>query len=95
MQKAVMVKAAGLRRPGAAALDLAYVAAGRCDGFWELGLKPWDTAAGTLLITEAGGRVGTLSGEDYKQGGHIVGGTPKVFAALVAEISPLIPASLK
>jgi myo-inositol-1(or 4)-monophosphatase len=95
MQKAVMVKAAGLRRPGAAALDLAYVAAGRCDGFWELGLKPWDTAAGTLLITEAGGRVGTLSGEDYKQGGHIIGGTPKVFAALVAEISPLVPASLK
>jgi myo-inositol-1(or 4)-monophosphatase len=95
MQKAVMIKAAGLRRPGAAALDLAYVAAGRCDGFWEMGLKPWDTAAGTLLITEAGGRVGTLSGEDYKQGGHIVGGTPKVFAALVAEISPLIPASLK
>jgi myo-inositol-1(or 4)-monophosphatase len=95
MQKAVMVKAAGLRRPGAAALDLAYVAAGRCDGFWELGLKPWDTAAGTLLITEAGGRVGTLSGDDYKQGGHIIGGTPKVFAALVAEISPLVPASLK
>ena len=95
MQKAVMIKAAGLRRPGAAALDLAYVAAGRCDGFWEMGLKPWDTAAGTLLITEAGGRVGTLSGEDYKQGGHIIGGTPKVFAALVAEISPLVPASLK
>jgi myo-inositol-1(or 4)-monophosphatase len=95
MQKAVMIKAAGLRRPGAAALDLAYVAAGRCDGFWEMGLKPWDTAAGTLLITEAGGRVGTLTGEDYKQGGHIVGGTPKVFAALVAELAPHIPASLK
>ena len=84
MLKAVMTQAAGLRRPGAAALDLAYVAAGRVDGFWEMGLKPWDTAAGTLLITEAGGRVGTLTGEDYKQGGHIVGGTPKVFAALVA-----------
>ncbi len=95
MQKAVMLKAAGLRRPGAASLDLAYVAAGRCDGFWELGLAPWDTAAGTLLITEAGGRVGTLAGEDYKQGGHIVGGTPKVFAALVAELAPHIPASLK
>jgi myo-inositol-1(or 4)-monophosphatase len=95
MLKAVMLKAAGLRRPGAAALDLAYVAAGRCDGFWELGLKPWDTAAGTLLITEAGGRIGTLTGEDYKQGGHIIGGTPKVFAALVAELSPLVPDSLK
>jgi len=95
MLKAVMLKSAGVRRPGAAALDLAYVAAGRCDGFWELGLKPWDTAAGTLLITEAGGRVGTLAGEDYKLGPHIVGGTPKVFPALVAELAPHVPASLK
>lgn len=55
----------GVRRLGAAALDLAYVAAGRFDGFWELGLKPWDTAAGTLLIREAGGLVTTLSGEFY------------------------------
>jgi myo-inositol-1(or 4)-monophosphatase len=62
------------------------VAAGRVDGFWEMGLKPWDTAASALLITEAGGRVGTLTGEDYKQGGHIVGGTP-VFA-LVAALAP-------
>jgi myo-inositol-1(or 4)-monophosphatase len=95
MLKAVMTKAAGVRRPGAAALDLAYVAAGRVDGFWELGLKPWDTAAGSLLITEAGGRIGTLTGDDYQQGGHIVGGTPKVFAALVQAISPHIPAGLK
>ena len=77
-----------MRRPGSAALDLAYVAAGRVDGFWEIGLKPWDTAAGTLLITEAGGRVGTLIGEEYKQGGHIVAGTPKVYAALVAALAP-------
>jgi myo-inositol-1(or 4)-monophosphatase len=95
MLKAVMTKAAGLRRPGAAALDLAYVAAGRVDGFWEMGLKAWDTAAGSLLITEAGGRIGTLTGDEYKQGGHIIGGTPKVFAALVQEIAPLVPASLK
>jgi myo-inositol-1(or 4)-monophosphatase len=95
MLKAVMTKAAGLRRPGAAALDLAYVAAGRVDGFWEMGLKPWDTAAGTLLITEAGGRVGTLTGEEYKQGGHIVGGTPKVFAALVAALAPHVTDALK
>jgi myo-inositol-1(or 4)-monophosphatase len=95
MLKVVMTQAAGLRRPGAAALDLAYVAAGRVDGFWELGLKPWDTAAGTLLITEAGGRVGTLAGEDYKQGGHIIAGTPKVYAALVAALTPHIPGSLK
>jgi myo-inositol-1(or 4)-monophosphatase len=95
MLREVMTKAAGLRRPGAAALDLAYLAAGRVDGFWELGLKPWDTAAGSLLITEAGGRIGTLTGEEYKQGGHIVGGTPKVYAALVQALAPHIPASLK
>ncbi len=95
MLKTVMLKAAGLRRPGAAALDLAYVAAGRVDGFWEIGLKPWDTAAGTLLITEAGGRIGTLTGEDYTQGGHVIAGTPKVFAALGAELGPLAPASLR
>jgi fructose-1,6-bisphosphatase/inositol monophosphatase family enzyme len=52
-----------MRRPGAAALDLAWVACGRMDGFWELGLSPWDMAAGSLLITEAGGLVGDLSGE--------------------------------
>jgi myo-inositol-1(or 4)-monophosphatase len=95
MLKAVMVKAAGLRRPGAAALDLAYVAAGRCDGFWELGLKAWDTAAGSLLITEAGGRIGTLTGDDYKLGPHIIGGTPKVYAALVAELAPHVTPALK
>jgi myo-inositol-1(or 4)-monophosphatase len=95
MLKTVMTRAAGLRRPGAAALDLAYVAAGRVDGFWEMGLKPWDTAAGTLLITEAGGRVGTLTGDDYKQGGHIVGGTPKVFSALVAALAPHVTDELK
>ena len=61
MMKAVMQRAAGVRRPGSAALDLAYVAAGRVDGFWEIGLKAWDTAAGTLLIREAGGLIGTLT----------------------------------
>jgi myo-inositol-1(or 4)-monophosphatase len=95
MLKAVMLKAAGLRRPGAAALDLAYVAAGRVDGFWEIGLKPWDTAAGTLLITEAGGRIGTIFGEEYKQGGHVIAGTAKVYAALVAELAPHAPAGLR
>jgi len=95
MLKTVMTKAAGLRRPGAAAIDLAYVAAGRVDGFWEMGLKPWDTAAGTLLITEAGGHVGTLTGDDYKQGGHIIGGTPKVFTALVAAIRPHVTDAIR
>ena len=95
MLKAVMVKATGVRRPGAAALDLAYVAAGRCDGFWELGLKPWETAAGSLLINEAGGRIGTLTGDDYKLGPHVVGGTPKVYAALLAELAPHVSDALK
>ena len=62
---------------------------------WEIGLSPWDTAAGTLLITEAGGRVGTLTGEPYAQGGHIVAGTPKVYDALLACIGPHVPASLR
>jgi len=95
MLKTVMTQSAGLRRPGAAALDLAYVAAGRVDGFWEMGLKPWDTAAGTLLITEAGGRVGTLTGDDYKLGAHIVGGSPRVYAALVAALAPHVTDALK
>jgi myo-inositol-1(or 4)-monophosphatase len=81
----VMVKAPGVRRAGAASLDLAYVAAGRLDGFWEMGLKPWDMAAGVLLIQEAGGLVSDFEGgENYLQSGHLVAGTPKVFAPLLA-----------
>ncbi|HET7546932.1 MAG TPA: inositol monophosphatase family protein, partial [Usitatibacter sp.] len=64
MLRHMMVGCAGVRRPGAAALDLAWVAAGRTDGFWELGLSPWDMAAGALLVREAGGLVGDLAGED-------------------------------
>src|SRR5207237_9194509 len=70
MLRAVMENTAGVRRPGSAALDMAYVAAGRTDGFWEIGLSPWDTAAGTLLIQEAGGRIGTLGGAEYRQEGQ-------------------------
>ena len=77
MLKSVMQQTAGVRRPGAAALDLAYVAAGRADAFWEIGLSPWDTAAGTLLIQEAGGRIGTLAGGEFRQGGNVLAGTPK------------------
>jgi myo-inositol-1(or 4)-monophosphatase len=95
MMRVIMRVAAGIRRPGAAALDLAYVAAGRCDGFWELGLQPWDTAAGTLLITEAGGHVGTFSGGPYAGGGSIVAGNPKVYAELLTAIAPHVPADLK
>ncbi len=95
MLRAVTAQAAGVRRPGSAALDLAYVAAGRVDGFWEIGLSPWDTAAGTLIIQEAGGMIGTLSGGEYQQGGHIIAGTPKVYAALVELLAPHVPAELR
>jgi myo-inositol-1(or 4)-monophosphatase len=95
MFKAVASHTAGARRPGAASLDLAYVAAGRLDGFWEIGLSPWDTAAGTLLIEEAGGRVGTLTGAAYTQGGNILCGSPKVYEGLLALLDPLIPAELR
>jgi len=95
MLKVVMQKTAGIRRPGAASLDLAYVAAGRIDGFWEIGLNAWDTAAGTLMITEAGGRIGTLTGGEYRQGGNVIAGTPKVYEALVAALGPLAPEPLR
>lgn len=92
----VMQKTHGVRRPGAASLDLAYVAAGRLDAFWEIGLSPWDMAAGSLLITEAGGLAGDLTGEPgYLQSGNIIAGTPKVFAQLLQLIGPHLPASLK
>lgn len=87
-------KTAGIRRPGAAALDLAYVASGRLDGFWEMGLQPWDMAAGVLLIQEAGGLVSDLAGESaFMQTGNVVAGAPKVFAQLLSVIQPHRPAS--
>jgi myo-inositol-1(or 4)-monophosphatase len=94
MLKKVIESTSGVRRPGAAALDLAYVAAGRLDGFWETGLAPWDLAAGSLMIREAGGIVSGLDGrEDFLNTGHILCGTPKVYAALAklcsAEIAAL------
>ncbi|HET7756361.1 MAG TPA: inositol monophosphatase family protein [Steroidobacteraceae bacterium] len=95
MLREVTGRVAGVRRPGAAALDLAYVAAGRVDAFWEIGLSAWDTAAGTLLIQEAGGRIGTLTGAEYRQGGHIVAGTPKVYAPLLELIAPHVPPDLR
>jgi len=88
MFRKVTPNCAGIRRPGAAALDLAYVAAGRFDGFWEMGLSPWDVAAGSLLIQEAGGLVGDFSGEGgYLESGEVVAGSPKVFAQLLALIA--------
>lgn len=89
MTKVMMTHSAGLRRPGAAALDLAYVAAGFCDGFWEVGLNAWDVAAGSLLILEAGGLIGDLAGDDnYLHGGQIIAANPKIFAQIVAALAP-------
>ena len=80
----VMQKTAGLRRPGSAALDLAYVAAGFTEGFFETGLSPWDVAAGSLLVTEAGGLVGNFTGEsDFLEQREILAGTPRIYGQLV------------
>lgn len=82
-------RVAELRRAGSAALDLAYVAAGRLDGFWELGLNAWDMAAGALLVQEAGGLVGDFGGgNDYLKTGNVVTGNPKIFKALLQAIQP-------
>ena len=79
--RAVMEKSSGVRRAGAAALDLAYVACGRLDAFWELGLSPWDLAGGALLIQEAGGLVGDLKGDQgFMESGDICASAPKLFA---------------
>ena len=92
MMKTMIERTAGLRRPGAAALDLAYVAAGFYDGFWEVGLNPWDVAAGSLLIQEAGGLIGDLSGEgDFLHGGQVIAATPKIFAQMVTALAPFRP----
>jgi myo-inositol-1(or 4)-monophosphatase len=80
---------AGLRRPGAASLDLCYVAAGWYDGFFETGLSPWDIAAASLIITEAGGLIGNFSGEaDFLYQREVVAGTPKVYGQLVNILAP-------
>ena len=91
----VVRNTSGVRRPGAAALDLCYVAAGRLDGFWETGLAPWDLAAGSLIIREAGGIISGLDGsENFLDTGHVLCGTPKIYAGLAkmcsAEISQLV-----
>ena len=85
--KELTQRTSGIRRAGSAALDLAYVACGRLDGFWEFGLMPWDLAAGCLLISEAGGLVSDLSGgENYMETNNLVAGTPKVFSQLLQVI---------
>ncbi len=89
MFRAMVVPTAGIRRAGSAALDLAYVASGRLDGFWELDLKPWDMAAGILLIQEAGGLVSDITGgHEIFETGHIIAGNPKVFKAMIQALHP-------
>jgi myo-inositol-1(or 4)-monophosphatase len=96
MLRDLMTRTAGVRRAGSAALDLANVAAGRLDGFWEIGLAPWDMAAGCLMITEAGGLVGDLEGnEGYLQSGNLTAGSPKIFAQLLQALQPHLTTALR
>ena len=96
MFKALIADSAGIRRPGSAALDLAYVAAGRFDGFWEIGLNPWDIAAGVLLVREAGGLVSDfVGGHDFMKSGNIVAAAPKLFPVMLREIRPHLPEELR
>ena len=89
MMEVLMPACAGLRRPGAAALDLCYVAAGYTDGFFETGLSPWDIAAGSLMITEAGGLIGNFTGEsDYLYQREVLAGSPKIYGQLVPLLAP-------
>ena len=87
----LMDKCAGMRRTGSAALDLAYIATGRIDGFWQFGLRPWDIAAGALLVREAGGLISDMQGgDDFLKDGNVVAGTPKVFKSLLQTIAPTL-----
>jgi len=80
----IFSEAGDIRRTGSAALDLAYVAAGRFDGFWEMTLKPWDMAAGSLLILEAGGFISDFKGEkNFLENGNVIAGNPKIYEALL------------
>jgi len=89
MFEEISQQCAGLRRPGAASLDLCYVAAGYYDGFFETGLSPWDIAAASLIITEAGGLIGNFSGEaDFLYQREVVAGNPKVYGQLVSILTP-------
>jgi myo-inositol-1(or 4)-monophosphatase len=89
-------KTSGIRRPGSAALDLAYVAAGWYDGFWEIGLSAWDIAAGGLLVQEAGGIVADFEGnESWLQTGNILAANPKIFAQMLQTLTPHLTNALK
>jgi myo-inositol-1(or 4)-monophosphatase len=89
MMEVIMPACAGLRRPGAAALDLCYMAAGYTDGFFETGLSPWDIAAGALMVTEAGGLIGNFTGEaDYLYQREVLAASPKIYGQMVPLLSP-------
>lgn len=89
--EAVAKQTAGIRRAGAASLDLAYVAAGRMDAFWEIGLSQWDIAAGVLLIRESGGLISDFAGgNDFLDSGNIVAGNPKCFKGLLQTVQPFL-----
>ncbi len=88
---AVSAQTAGIRRAGAASLDLAYVAAGRLDAFWEIGLSQWDIAAGVLLVRECGGLVADFNGgNNYMKSGNIVAGNPKCFKGVLQTVQPYL-----
>jgi len=94
--RALLPKTSGIRRAGSAALDLAHVASGRLDGFWEIGLKPWDIAAGCLLIQEAGGMVSDFKGgQDYMASGNIIAGNPKIFDGVYQSVTEQLPPELR
>ena len=96
MLRDMIKKTTGIRRPGSAALDLAYVAAGMVDGFFEINLSSWDIAAGALIVQEAGGIVGDFEGnESWLKTGNIVAGNPKVFAQMLQVLAPHLTDSLK
>jgi myo-inositol-1(or 4)-monophosphatase len=95
MLKDLAQDTAGIRRPGSAALDFAYVACGRTDGFWELGLKEWDFAAGALLVREAGGMVTDIAGgERFLETGNVIAGGLKVHNAMLRRIRPHLDSKL-
>jgi myo-inositol-1(or 4)-monophosphatase len=92
----LLPKTSGVRRAGSAALDLAHVASGRLDGFWEIGLSPWDITAGCLLIQEAGGMVSDFSGKQgFLESGNVIAGNPKIYEEVFKTITRKIPERLR
>jgi myo-inositol-1(or 4)-monophosphatase len=96
MFKSIAADTAGIRRAGAAALDMAYVACGRLDAYWEIGVKEWDIAAGVLLVQEAGGVATDFSFNDkYLQSGNVIVGNPRMHQLMYHAIQPHVTDNLK